>query len=52
MSITVQCHSQVDPKTWDEQAAALLRNARHYVQNGRRFNAEACVQEQADAWQG
>lgn len=36
----------------DEQAAALLRNARHYVQNGKRFNAEAGVQERADAWQG
>lgn len=35
----------------DEQAKALLRNARHYVQNGKRFAAELAEQEQADVWQ-
>jgi carbonic anhydrase/acetyltransferase-like protein (isoleucine patch superfamily) len=35
----------------DEQARGLLRNAKHYVQNSRRFAAELAVQEQADVWQ-
>ncbi len=35
----------------EEQAAGLLRNAKHYVQNSRRFAAELASQERADVWQ-
>ena len=51
-SMVVGAPARVVRTFTDEQAAALLRNARHYVRNGQRFNAELAEQEQADAWQG